>query len=223
MDPFSTSSLLSGAAPYASATVFAVLLAESALPFGFILPGDTLLLTAGLACATGHLPLPWILAAAAGGAALGTQAGYLLGRLGTRALLPGRRSRHLHRAVARFERLSARRGYGPALVAARFVPVARSVAGPLSGLLRIPAARFTAWQAAGALIWAVAMTLAGYGAGRTAPGLERYVPAFLLLATLSFPITAGLGYLLVRVRSRQTPARAGLPTTPAPGKEVARS
>jgi membrane-associated protein len=219
VDPFSTTSLLSVAAPYAAAAVFLVLLLESAVPIGFVLPGDTLLLTAGLACATGHLSLPWMLSAAAGGAVLGAQGGYLLGRLGTRALLPGPQGRHVRRAAARFEHLSARRGYGPALLAARFIPVARSVAGPLSGLLRIPAARFTTWQVAGGITWSLSVTLAGYGVGRAAPGLERYLPLFLLLAAFSFPITAGLGYLLLRVRARRLLRRSPLPM---PDKETAR-
>jgi membrane-associated protein len=222
VDPFSTTSLLSVAAPYAVVAVFLVLLVESALPIGFVLPGDTLLLTAGLACATGHLSLPWMLSAAVGGAVLGAQVGYLLGRLGTRVLLPGPRNQHVHRAVVRFERLSARRGYGPALLAARFIPVARSVAGPFSGLLRIPAARFAFWQVAGGLIWSLGVTLAGYGVGRAAPGLERYVPLFLLLAALSFPITAGLGYLLLRVRARRLLARSAMTATDLSDKETAR-
>ncbi|MBR7830718.1 DedA family protein [Actinospica sp. MGRD01-02] len=222
MDPFSTTSLLSAAAPYAAAAVFLVLLIESALPIGFVLPGDTLLLTAGLACATGHLSLPWILGAATGGAVLGAQGGYLVGRLGTRALLPGPRDHRIHRAAVRFERLATRRGYGPALVAARFIPVARSVAGPLSGLVRVPTARFTAWQTAGGITWAGSATLAGYAVGRLEPGLERYVPAFVLVAALSFPITAGLGYLLLRVRARRLLADAPLATTSVPEKETAR-
>ena len=200
MDPFSANSLLSAAGPYAAATLFAVLLVESSLPIGFVLPGDSLLLTAGLACASGHLSLPWVLGAAFCGAVLGAQGGYLLGRVGVRVPLPGRRSVHLQRAVVRFERLAERRGYGPAMIAARFIPVARTVAGPLSGLLRVGVLRFTAWQSAGALAWTGATVLSGYAVGRVAPGLERYVPEFLLLAALSFPLAVTAGYLLIRAR-----------------------
>lgn len=219
MDPFSANSLLDAAGPYAASAVFLMLLAESALPIGFVLPGDTLLLTAGLACATGRVSLPWMLAAAAAGAILGAQAGYLLGRLGTRMPFSGPRNRHVRRAVTRFEQLRERRGYGLALGAARFIPVARSVAGPLSGLLRVPAGRFTAWQVAGGLAWTGSVTLAGYGAGRAAPGLERYLPLFLLATTLSFPITAGFGYLLLRMRARRLIVRS--PLGHAPDKETA--
>jgi membrane-associated protein len=221
VDPFFTTSLLTVASPYAATAVFLVLLVESALPVGFVLPGDTLLLTSGLACATGHLSLPWMLSAAVGGAVLGAQAGYLLGRLGARVLLPGPRTHHVQRAMARFEQLSERRGYGPALIAARFIPVARSVAGPFSGLLRIPVGRFTAWQVAGGITWPLGVTLTGYGVGWLAPGLERYLPLFLLLTALSFPITAGLGYLLLRVRTRGPLVRSPAITTRQSDEETA--
>lgn len=207
MDPFSANSLLSAAGPYAAAALFAVLLIESALPIGFVLPGDSLLLTAGLACASGHLSLPWVLGAAFCGAVLGAQGGYVLGRVGGRAL-PGSRSVHLQRAVVRFEHLAERRGYGPAMIAARFIPVARTVAGPLSGLLRIGVLRFAAWQSAGALVWTGATVLTGYAVGRVAPGLERYVPLFLLLAALSLPLTATAGYLVTCARARRLPVRS---------------
>jgi membrane-associated protein len=104
------------------------------------------------------------------------------------------------------------------MIAARFIPVARTVAGPLSGLLRIGVLRFTAWQSAGALVWTGTMVLTGYVVGRVAPGLERYVPAFLLLAALSFPLTATVGYLLVRARRMLARPAAGL----EPVKETTR-
>jgi membrane-associated protein len=200
VDPFSVNSLLALATPYAATAVFLVLLAESALPFGFVLPGDTLLLTAGLTCATGHLSLSWTLAAAVAGTVAGAHGGYLLGRAGSRFVPTRPGNARIQRAVTRFEQMSGRRGYGPALIAARFIPVARSVAGPLSGLLRIPAARFTVWQVTGGLVWVTVITLAGYGAGLADPALERYAPPLLLVAALSFPLVAGGGYLIARVR-----------------------
>jgi membrane-associated protein len=202
VNPFDANAVLAAAGPYAPAAVFCVLFVESALPIGFVLPGDTLLLAAGLVCATGLVPLPWMLAAAASGAVLGALGGLLLGRLGSRALLPRRTQRHVARAAERFERLTARCGYGPALITARFIPVARSVAGPLSGLLRVPAARFAGWAALGGLAWTGSLITGGYVVGRMAPGLERFVPEVLMLAALSFPVAASLGRVLARRRAR---------------------
>jgi membrane-associated protein len=195
----------------AATAVFLVLLAESALPFGFVLPGDTLLLTAGLTCATGHLSLWWTLVAAGAGAVAGAHGGYLLGRAGSRFVLPRPGNARIQRAVTRFELMSGRRGYGPALMAARFVPVARSVAAPLSGLLRVPAARFTVWQLVGGLVWVTVITLAGYGAGLADPALEHYAPLFLIVAALFLPLAAAGGYLVTRVRTHRRPAPPTVP------------
>lgn len=208
MDAFSANSLLDATGSYAPAAVFLVLFVESALPVGFVLPGDTLLLAAGLACATGRLPVAGMVAAACAGAVLGAHVGYLLGRAGSRFVQPGPRHQRLARAAERFDRLAKRRGYGPALIAARFIPVARSVAGPLSGLVHTPLPRFTFWQAAGGITWATIGTLVGYFVGRLDPSLERYLPLLLLVAALSFPITAAVGYLFVRLRARRRAARS---------------
>jgi membrane-associated protein len=202
VNPFSASSLLAGLGPYATAGIFLVLFIETAVPIGFVLPGDTLLLTAGLLCATGHLSLPWVLAAATAGAIAGAQTGYLIGRIGERQRPIRHRTHRIERAAARIERLATRRGPGPALLAARFIPVARSMMGPLAGALNLPPRAFTAWQVTGALAWTLSTTLVGYAVGRAAPGLEHYLPVFLAVTALSLPIALACGYAHTRIRAR---------------------
>ncbi|HEV2637136.1 MAG TPA: DedA family protein [Actinocrinis sp.] len=201
MNPFSATSLLTGLGPYAAAGILLVLFIETALPIGFVLPGDTLLLTAGLLCATGHLSLPWVLAAAAAGAIAGAQTGYLIGRIGERQLPLRHRNSRIERAMTRIEHLATRRGPGPALLAARFIPGARSLMGPLAGVLNLPLRAFVAWQVIGALAWTLTTTLAGYAAGRAAPGLEHYLPEFLAAAVLSLPLALACGYARTRIRA----------------------
>lgn len=76
------------------------------------------------------------------------------------------------------------------VIIARFIPVVRTVIGPLCGSAGLPAARFTRWQAAGAAVWTVSTTLAGYLAARAVPGLTRYlVPALVLGMAVSTAIT----------------------------------
>ena len=82
LNPLDAHSLLSG---LGALGVFLVLFAETGLLIGFFLPGDSLLFTAGLLCATGastglHLSLPAVLFAAAAGAIIGAEVGYLIGR-----------------------------------------------------------------------------------------------------------------------------------------------
>ena len=86
---------------YGAIGLFVVLFAETGLLIGFFLPGDSLLFAAGLACATTpgatlHMSLPAVMAAAAAGALIGAQTGYLIGRSAGPALLRRSRSRKLH-------------------------------------------------------------------------------------------------------------------------------
>jgi membrane-associated protein len=178
-------------APGGALGIFLVVFAETGLLVGFFLPGDTLLLAAGVLCATpahamGHLSLPAVLAAACAGALAGSQAGYLIGRLAGRALLsqPGHdRVRH---GAARAREVLDRYGVRRALLLARFIPVIRTAISPLAGATGIPVSTFTIWQAAGGLLWAVSMTVTGYALGSQLAGASHYVvPGTGLLVLLS--------------------------------------
>ena len=133
-----------------------VLFAETGLLIGIFLPGDSLLFTAGLLCATSrtsslHLHLGLVLLAAAGGALAGAQTGYWIGRVaGSRRLFSPER-RRLAVAVERTRTFLVRYGEGKALVLARFVPLVRTVINPLAGVIGVPVARFSLWQVVGGL------------------------------------------------------------------------
>jgi membrane-associated protein len=170
--------------------VFLVLFAETGLLIGFFLPGDSLLFTAGLLCTAGthavHLSLPAVLFAAAGGALLGAQCGFWLGRRGGRALLARSDNRHLRAGVIRAEEILERYGYGKAIVLARFIPVVRTVLNPMAGALEVPTRTFTLWQIAGGLVWSLGVTLAGYGLGSSVPSIDKYLlPIIAVIVILS--------------------------------------
>ncbi|GAA2597618.1 DedA family protein [Streptomyces axinellae] len=178
--------------------VAVVLFAETGLLIGVFLPGDSLLFTAGL-LATGskgglHLPLGPLLLAAAAGALVGAQTGYLLGRRGGGALLARSRSRRLHEGARRAEELLQRYGYGKAVVLARFVPVVRTVLNPMAGALGVPVRTFTLWQVVGGLGWSLGLTLAGYALGSSVPNVDRYLlPLVALIVVVSLlPLAAEL-------------------------------
>jgi membrane-associated protein len=158
--------------------VFVVLFAETGLLIGFFLPGDSLLFTAGLFCTTNsvlHLSLPAVLVAAAGGALLGAQVGYLIGRrVGPRLLVRPDRPR-LHQGVVRTQEALEKYGTAKAIVLARFIPVVRTVLNPLAGTVRVPARVFTLWQVIGGLAWSLGVTLAGYALGSRIPDIDRYL------------------------------------------------
>ncbi|SNX66407.1 membrane-associated protein [Streptomyces sp. TLI_55] len=177
--------------------VGAVLFAETGLLIGFFLPGDSLLFTAGLLC-TGstdhsvHLSLGPLLVAAAAGALVGAQCGYLLGRKAGGAVLARSRSQRLHEGAKRAEELLERYGYAKAIVLARFVPVVRTVLNPMAGALEVPVRTFTLWQVVGGLVWSVGLTLAGYALGSSIPNIDRYLlPLVALIVVVSLiPVLA---------------------------------
>jgi membrane-associated protein len=160
--------------------VLLVLFAETGLLIGFFLPGDSLLFTAGVLCATRsaagvHLNLAATLVAAAVGALAGAQVGYLIGAKGGRPLLERTGNPRLRAAAARAMTFLERYGVGKALVLARFVPLVRTVVNPLAGVTGVPAAQFTRWQVAGGLLWTLGVTLAGYGLGSSVSNIDRYL------------------------------------------------
>ncbi|MFG2874188.1 DedA family protein [Streptomyces sp. NPDC048337] len=187
--------------------VAVVLFAETGLLVGFFLPGDSLLFTAGLLCVPGntgpvHLSLPQVLCAAAAGALLGAQTGYLLGRRGGRTLLARSRSRKLHEGAAKAEELLDRYGHAKAIVLARFVPIVRTVLNPMAGALNVPARVFTLWQVTGGLVWTVGLVLAGYALGSSVPNVDRYLlPIVALVVLISL---APLAVEVIRRRGGRT-------------------
>lgn len=166
--------------------IFAIVFAESGLLFGFFLPGDSLLFTAGFLASQGTLSIavlvPLIIVAAITGDAAGYSIGYRLGRrLFYREDSLLFRRAHLLRAEEFFQRHG-----GVALILARFVPVARTFTPIVAGAAAMPYRRFAAYNALGGVIWGAGVTLAGYFLGRTVPGLDRYLlPAIVIIIVVS--------------------------------------
>jgi membrane-associated protein len=170
--------------------IFAVLVAETGLLIGIVLPGDSLLFTAGILCTTGHntvhLSLPQVLIAACAGALVGAQLGYLLGRKAGPPLLERRSRPGLRRAVERSSEWLERYGSVKAVVLARFIPGVRTIVNPLAGVVRMPVRTFTIAQCAGGLVWALGVTLAGYWLGKHVPSIDNYLlPIVAVVVILS--------------------------------------
>jgi membrane-associated protein len=187
LNPLSATDLL---ASFGILGVLVVLFAETGLLIGFFLPGDSLLFTAGLLCATGtgalRLSLPWVLLAAAAGALLGAQVGYLIGRRAGQALQSRADRPRLAAGLRRAEELFTRYGPAKAIVLARFIPVVRTMLNPLAGALHTPVRTFTLWQAVGGLLWTVGLVLAGYALGAFVPGVDAYLlPVIAVVVVVS--------------------------------------
>ena len=157
------------------AGILAILFAESGLLIGLFLPGDSLLITAGLLCAQGSLSVWGVIVAAVLGAVLGDTAGFWIGRRLGPAVFRRPESRffkpaYVERARSYFER------YGvTTLVIARFVPVVRTFVPTMAGVGAMHYPRFLLYNVLGGLLWGVSIPLAGFYLGRLIPNLDRYI------------------------------------------------
>jgi membrane-associated protein len=163
-----------------------------------------LLFTAGLLCTTGasavvHLSLPLVLVAAAAGALLGAQVGFLIGRAAGPRLLDRPDRPRLQEAVGRARVALDRYGAGKAIVLARFIPLVRTVLNPLAGTVGVPMRVFTLWQVIGGLVWSIGLTLAGYALGSRIPNVDKY-----LLPIVAAIIVVSLIPVALEVRRSRT-------------------
>jgi membrane-associated protein len=186
--------------------LFLIVFAESGLFFGFFLPGDSLLFTAGLFAAQGTLNLPLILVGCFIAAVAGDQVGYVFGQRVGPALFKRPDSKlfkqeYVERARAFFEK------HGPkTIVLARFVPIVRTFAPILAGVGRMQYRTFVSYNLIGGFLWAVGVTLLGYWLGNLIPDIDAYLlPIIAVIIALSF-IPIGLEWLKRRRESARADA-----------------
>ena len=171
-----------------------VVFAESGLLFGFFLPGDSLLFTAGVFAARGDLNLPVILVGVFLAAVAGDQVGYAFGNRVGPALFRRPDSRffkrkHLDRAQRYFEE------HGPrTIVLARFVPIVRTFAPIVAGVGDMRYRTFLAYNVVGGLLWGVGVTTLGFALGE-AIDIDRY-----LLPVIGVIVAASVLPVLLELR-----------------------
>ena len=188
--------------------IYAIIFAETGLLIGFFLPGDSLLVTAGLLASTHkagsvHLNLAALLVGCGVAAVLGAQTGFVIGRRVGPALFRRPDSRIFKQSyVDRTHVTLERYGAAKAIVLARFIPIVRTFLNPVAGVGGIDAGLFTAANLIGGLLWTTAMLLLGYAVGSSVKGIDKYlVPAIVVISLV--PI--GLEVLRHR-RQRRQPA-----------------
>jgi membrane-associated protein len=162
--------------------VFFVAMAESGLVVGLFLPGDTMLIAAGVLASQGYFNLPAMIMAAFLGAVIGDSIAYALGRrFGTR-IFKRERPLFFNRAqIERSEKFYQRHG-GKTIIIARFLPIVRAVAPILAGVGKMRYGTFISYNLIGGLLWTTSLELAGYLAGSRLAGIHNYLDAGIWIA-----------------------------------------
>lgn len=171
--------------------LFAAIFIESGLFFGFFLPGDSPIFTAGFLASQGLLDI-WVLIPLLSAAAIaGNQVGYWFGYRVGRPLFQREDSFFFHKKhLLKAEEFFNKHG-GKAIVLARFLPVVRTFTPIVAGAARMRYRYFVIYNVLGGLLWVVGLTLGGYAFGNVIPDVDRYLlPVIALIIVLSFLPTA---------------------------------
>jgi len=188
------------------AGMFAIIYAETGLLVGFFLPGDSLLVTAGLFAATGRFDIFYLNALLIPAAIAGDATGYWIGLRAGHALYSRPQSRffrrdHLLRTREFYERYG-----GVTIVIARFMPFVRTFAPVVAGVAEMKYRRFALFNITGGVGWILSMTLLGYFLGRSIPGIGSKIEYVIAAVVFVSVLPMVIKFLQMRFRkSRLAP------------------
>lgn len=161
--------------------ILLVVFIENGLFFGFFLPGDTLLFTTGIFCATGILntSILLLLGTISLSAVLGNLAGYAFGKKMGEALLSRKdtllfKKKYVMAAEAFFIKYG-----GLALVMGRFLPIIRTFAPIFAGVVKFDFKKFLTYNIIGGILWVFSMLLLGYFLGIMFPQIKEHLELFI--------------------------------------------
>jgi membrane-associated protein len=158
-----------------------IVFAETGLLVGLFLPGDSLLITAGLLAGAGKLDIWWLNVLVIAAAIVGDSTGYAIGmRLGPRIFTREKSLLFNPKHVVRTQRFYEK--YGPkTIVIARFVPIVRTFAPVLAGVGAMRYRRFLTYNVAGGIGWVASMTWAGYLLGHAVPNISKHMHVLVIV------------------------------------------
>src|SRR5271170_1611644 len=157
------------------AIVCAIIFTETGLFLGFFLPGDSLLVTAGILAAAGHLSLVGLLVLVTLCAIAGDQHNYFVGRQAGQALYSRPDSflfkkKHLERAHAFYETYGVK-----TIIIARFVPIVRTFCPAVAGAARMTYRTYLTFDIIGGVLWVFSTVLGGFFLGRSVPNVNEHL------------------------------------------------
>jgi len=184
--------------------LIAIVFVETGLFVGFFLPGDSLLVTAGLFAARGDLGLWSIFLFVSLAAIVGDTVGYTIGartgpKIFTREDSLLFHKKHLITTKEFYDRYG-----GVTIIIARFMPIVRTFAPLVAGVGGMEYRRFVFYNVAGGIGWVVTMTSLGYFLGKAVPGIDRHIDVVIAVVIFLSLLPAIIKFARDRWRLRRT-------------------
>ena len=186
-----------------------IVFAETGLMVGFFLPGDSLLVTAGLFAARGDIDIFWLNVTVIAAAIVGDATGYWIGRRAGAALYSRPNSFFFRRQHLIYAHDFYERHGGKTIVLARFMPIVRTFAPVVAGAAEMSYARFAAYNVVGGIGWGLSMTLTGYFIGQTVPNIEENIHLLVAVVIFLSLLPAIVAWLRTRSKATSTSPPAG--------------
>jgi membrane-associated protein len=192
-----------------------VVFAETGLMIGFFLPGDSLLITAGLFAAKGDLDIVSLNLCVMAAAVVGDAVGYWIGWRAGHALYSRPNSFFFRREhLIKTHEFYERHG-GKTIIIARFMPIIRTFAPVVAGAAEMTYRRFAVYNIVGGIAWVASMTLGGFYLGRFVPDIDKHIHIVVAVVIFLSLLPALIAWLRARMGSGGAPKPgAGVP---APG------
>lgn len=179
-----------------------IIFTESGLLVGFFLPGDTLLIAAGVLASQGVLPIEWTIITIATAAIVGDNVGYTIGQYSGKKLFHKKDGiLFRHEYVEQAQNFYEKHG-GKTIILARFIPIIRTFAPMVAGIGKMPRGRFFFYNVIGAIIWSTSVTLLGYWVGSKIPGIGDYLE-YAIIFVVSMSLLPALWHIVRDKKSRQ--------------------
>jgi len=181
-----------------------IVFSETGLLVGFFLPGDSLLVTAGLFAAAGYFNVLVLIVLLIPAAIVGNASGYFIGKKGG-ATLYAREESRFFKKKSLLKTKEFYEHYGPmTIIVAQFMPFARTFAPVVAGIAEMNYLRFASFNVIGAVAWITSMLLTGYFLGSSIPNIEKNIQYVIIVVVFLSLLPAIIKVIHIRLAGRKT-------------------